>query len=83
MRNKLKPCPLCGGEAMATEICVFHGDSLRTRIECVVCGLRLDWTQEFVVHERKKLLGETIGLDRFSTTLTAEEAWNRRADNDR
>lgn len=71
LEEKLLPCPLCGGRARFGS--VSSGLSCnRTEIVCTVCGLTLDWEQEYVysLHAR------------VAKDLNCIEAWNRRYKSD-
>jgi len=82
MQNDLKPCPLCGCEANIEEI-DLRTDAIHTKIVCNGCGLELNHTQEFMIHEVKDpVIGEVIQRERFALNNTATDAWNRRVEND-
>lgn len=82
MQNDLKPCPLCGCEANIEEI-DLHIDYIHTKIICSGCGLKLNHTQEFVVHEVKDpVTGEVVRVTRVALNESATDIWNRRVGND-
>ena len=64
----LKPCPLCGGEAVVKEI-GFSADCDRTTIACTVCGLTLHHERHFQYSTNRV----RVPLD-----PDAETAWNQR-----
>ena len=71
----LKPCPLCGGKAMVEELRMGRCQNDAT-IVCLTCGLRLEWSQQFVI--ARNLDGkETV----VAITISPEDAWNRRTEN--
>lgn len=69
----LKPCPLCGGRAAATEL--RQGEAkLNAVIRCQSCGLTLDWDTEYrvgIAADGHRITAIRTGLDPF-------EAWDRR-----
>lgn len=74
--KKLKHCPLCGGRAMIEERHLGRAINDAT-IVCQTCGLRLEWSQQFVI--ARNLDGkETV----VATTISPEDAWNRRTSDD-
>ncbi len=76
MSEKLKPCPLCGGNARPYIISIGKARFDAT-IMCDACGLSLQWKTQYIVHESRT--GEKIerkhGLDPV-------EAWTRRANDE-
>lgn len=77
----LKPCPFCGGKAEITEI-ELNGVSDHTTIVCRGCGVKLEWTQDFYIHEvRDPISGELLDIVRAAHNESAIEAWNRRVGN--
>lgn len=81
LENQLKPCPLCGGRAKLTEVSISRsGTFLRHTIECSICGLTLEWEQEFSVREHITMTGEILKTARLPRNIDALEAWNRRAE---
>lgn len=69
----LRPCPLCGGEALVTRI---EGGfaHLDATIRCRCCHLTLDWSTDFFVGESAD--GQSVAVKQG---LNPFEAWNRRA----
>ena len=78
---ELKPCPFCGGKAIVTEMTASGGDYFRTKIECSICGVSLDWEQEFLTYKNKNVIGGVMSLVRIPINISPFEAWNRRVDN--
>lgn len=70
--QKLDPCPLCGGRAELESFSRGDGYCSAT-IACEVCGLTLEYSQEFV--STTQLSGKTIYVP---ITIDPFEAWNRR-----
>ena len=74
----LKPCPLCGHQAEIEEM-EFCCDTERMKIVCRRCGLELNHTQEFMVHEvRDPLTDVVIKVTRIALNESATDVWNRR-----
>jgi hypothetical protein len=82
MQNDLKSCPLCGCEAYIEEI-DLRTDTIHTKIVCRGCGLELNHTQEFMIHEVKDpMTGEIVKITRIALNESATDVWNRRVEND-
>ena len=82
MQNDLKPCPLCGCGANIEEI-ECYCDSNRIKIVCKNCGLELNHTQEFMIHEVKDpVTGVVVRVTRVALNESATDMWNRRVEND-
>lgn len=82
MQNDLKPCPLCGCRAEIEEM-DLRTDHIHTKIVCNGCGLELNHTQEFMVHEVKDpITGMVVKLTRIALNESATDVWNRRIGND-
>ena len=82
MQNDLKPCPLCGHEAEIEEI-ECYCESNRIKIVCKGCGLELNHTQEFMIHEVKDpVTGKVVRVTRVALNKSATDVWNRRVEND-
>lgn len=78
MTVKLKPCPFCGNGAEIVEVELNEYDS-RVKIVCKGCGVELNHTQEFYIHEKKDpITGEVIGTTRISMNDSAINLWNNR-----
>lgn len=74
----MKRCPFCGGTAEIAEM-ELNSDSNRTTIVCRSCGVKLEWIQEFYIHEVKDpISGELINTVRSAHNMSAIDAWNRR-----
>ena len=79
---EFKPCPFCGGAAEIAEM-ELNSDSNRVTIACRGCGVKLEWTQEFYIHEVKDpISGELLYTVRSAHNMSATDAWNRRVEND-
>lgn len=82
MQNDLKPCPLCGYKAEIEEI-ECYCDSNRIKIVCKNCGLELNHTQEFMIHEVKDpVTGKVVRVTRVALNKSAADVWNGRVKND-
>ena len=82
MQNDLKPCPLCGCRAEIEEM-VFYCDTNRIKIVCKGCGLELNHTQEFMIHEVKDpVTGKVVKVTIIALNESATDVWNRRVEND-
>lgn len=82
MQNDLKPCPLCGHEAVMAEV-DLRTDHIRTKIVCSGCGLELNHNQEFMIHEVKDpVTGVVLKMTRIALNESAAYVWNRRVEND-
>lgn len=80
LEAKLAPCPLCGGIAKVQEAEYSRsGTFLRHTIVCELCGLTLDWEQEFYVAEHVTACGLRVKTDRIAVNCDVVTAWNRRA----
>ena len=80
--QKLRECPFCGGAAEIAEM-ELNSDSNRVTIACRRCGVKLEWTQEFYIHEVKDpISGELLYTVRSAHNMSATDAWNRRVEND-
>lgn len=78
----LKPCPFCGRPAVIEETSIAF-DSTRIIITCTGCGVTLDHTQEFAVHEvRNPINGELIEITRVALNDSAMDIWDRRVGDD-
>lgn len=82
MQNDLKSCPLCGCSADIVEL-DLRTDYIHTKIICSGCGLELNHTQEFAIHEVKDpITGMVVKSTRVALNESATDAWNRRVGND-
>ena len=82
MQNDLKPCPLCGHEANIEEL-ELCTDMIRTKIVCSGCGLELNHTQDFMIHEVKDpVTGKVLKITRVALNKSATDVWNGRVGND-
>lgn len=68
----LEPCPLCGGEAQIESI-TRTPDTFSATIKCLLCGLRLEWSQPIAVGVNLNGSKIFVPLD-----INPFEAWNRR-----
>lgn len=76
--SELNPCPFCGGKAEIAEV-ELNSDSGCTTIVCRSCGVKLEWIQEFYIHEIKNpISGELLDMVRTAHNMSAIDAWNRR-----
>ena len=71
--NLLDNCPLCGGTAGFEEIRMGAG-LFDATIVCKLCGLRLEWSQNFATAISAGSKHETI----VPISISPVEAWNRR-----
>ena len=82
--DKLKPCPFCGGEVifertMAVYNATFHG-------ECQECGMVFEYTEKHEVLEKDIPawgMKEVYYKIKVQKNAPFEEAWNRRATDER
>ena len=82
MENNLTPCPLCGHDAHIAEV-ELNPDTTRIKIVCMGCGLELDHTQEFMIHEVKDpITGRVVKRTRVALNESTVDLWNRRVNND-
>jgi hypothetical protein len=82
MQNDLQPCPLCGCGADIVEM-DLRTDHIYTKIVCSDCGLELNHTQEFMIHEVKDpITGMVVKVTRVAFNESATDMWNRRVGND-
>lgn len=72
----LEPCPLCGGRAEIEDI-KRTADTFDATIVCILCGLRLEWSQPIVVGINFDGSKVYVPLD-----VNPFEAWNRRTHHD-
>lgn len=80
---ELDPCPFCGRPAYIEET-HLNTDSTRIKITCTGCGVTLDHTQEFAIHEvRNPVTGELIKTTRIALNDSAIDIWNRRVGDER
>lgn len=78
---EIKSCPLCGHPACIEEVSLSQ-DTYRMKIVCTGCGVSLDHTQEFMIHEvRDPVTGEVIKVNRIALNESTIDIWNRRVKN--
>ena len=76
--DKLKPCPLCGGEARIADVSISYSSD-HVNVVCSACGLTLPWHREYAIHEVFDTMGMRVAIERVALNESAFEAWNRRA----
>lgn len=78
MCNELKPCPLCGREAIIQNTSLYT-NGICMKIVCSGCGLTLSHKQEFVDHEIKDpATGIVIWGAKIALNESAIDLWNKR-----
>ena len=79
MCNELKPCPLCGREAIIQDAILYTDGGICMKIVCSGCGLTLSHKQEFVDHEIKDpATGIVIWGAKIALNESAIDLWNKR-----
>lgn len=66
MKNELKPCPFCGGEAEVVNRREIQGEQLTAYVECKGCGAS------------GKIVFQTLNKRDIEYISEAIEAWERR-----